>query len=221
VTGTRVGARDFPSAFSIARATASASPPRRDSGPLVDLAGGFGHGGVELGVGAGLVHPAGRGGAELGPDQPGLDADDVDPEPADLHPQRVGDGLDGVLGGVVGAAARERQPPAHRGDVDDRARAGLAHPRQHELGEAQETEHVGLELAADRVHRQRLERTRERVARVIDQHVDAPGLGQRRPHRVLAGHVEGEGPAARRLELVERRRLARGGEDRPPAARQP
>ena len=33
VTGTRVGARRFDSAFSIATATESASPPKRESGP--------------------------------------------------------------------------------------------------------------------------------------------------------------------------------------------
>ena len=150
VTGTRVGARDFSSARSIARATSSASPPNRDERALVDLARGLRDRRVELRVRA--VAAASTPPAAVEPNsvriRPGSMQITSMPNRRDLHPQRVADRLDRVLGRVVGAAARERQPPAHRGDVDDLARARLAHPRQHELGQPQQAEDVGLELAA-------------------------------------------------------------------------
>ncbi len=79
---------------------------------------------------------------------PGSSSIDVDAEAAHLEAQRVGDRLQRVLGRVVAAAAGERQPPAHRADVDDPAPALRAHLRQHQLREAHEPEHVRLELAA-------------------------------------------------------------------------
>ncbi len=78
-----------------------------------------------------------RGGlAELGPDQARLEQDHVDAEAAQLKAQGVGDRLERVLGRVVVARAGERQPPAHRADVDDLSPSLRAHLRQHQLGQA-------------------------------------------------------------------------------------
>jgi hypothetical protein len=54
-----------------------------------------------------LADAAGGDVAELGPDQPGLDEDDVDAEPAHLLAEGVGVGLQRVLGGVVPGAQRK------------------------------------------------------------------------------------------------------------------
>ena len=78
----------------------------------------------------------------LGADTAGLNDDDVDSEGAQLHAQRIAQGLDGILGGVVPAAQRCGQFPADGGDVDDGARALGAHVRGHQLGEATQAEDV-------------------------------------------------------------------------------
>ena len=137
-----------------------------------------------------LGHAARRGLAERRPDQPRLDQDHVDAEGLDLEAQRVGDRLDRVLGRVVEAAAREDELPAHRGQVDDLAPALPAHPGQHELAQAHEAEHVGLELVAHLVHRDRLDRAGLAVAGVVDEHADRAVLALRppRPRRASTSH---------------------------------
>jgi hypothetical protein len=53
-----------------------------------------------------------------GPHRPGLDQHDVDAELRDLHPQRVAERLDRVLGRVVERPAWQGGPAAHRGHVE-------------------------------------------------------------------------------------------------------
>ena len=175
VTGTRVGARRLPSARSIAARDVVGVAAEARERARVDLAGGLGDRGVELRVRAVVdAHAA----AAVAPNsvriRPGSTQMTSIPKRRDLHPQRVAHRLDRVLGRVVGAAARERQPPAHRGDVDDLARARRAHPRQHELGAAaarrtrwSRTGAAPTPSAASRA------RPDWRVAGVVDQHVDA------------------------------------------------
>ena len=98
--------------------------------------------------------------------------DDVDAEARDLEAEGVGERLDRVLGRVVDAAAGEDELAAHRADVDDPALAGLAHAGQHELAHPHQAEDVGLELPADAVHRDRLDRAALAVAGVVDQGAD-------------------------------------------------
>ena len=58
-----------------------------------------------------LADPACGDVAELGPDEAGLDQDDLDAEPADLLTEGVGVGLEGVLGGVAPGAEGEGEAP--------------------------------------------------------------------------------------------------------------
>lgn len=132
----------------------------------------------------------------LGADAARLDDDDVDVEGGELHAQRVGERLDGVLRGVVPAAERGGEAPAHGGDVDDGAAAALAHARGDEAGEGGEAEDVDVELAAGLLERHVLDGAVGAVAGVVDEDVDAAGLGQDRldggADGVLIGEVEGE-----------------------------
>ena len=48
-----------------------------------------------------------------------FDQHHVDAELRDLHPQRVAEPLDRVLAGVIERAAGQRDPAAHRRDVQD------------------------------------------------------------------------------------------------------
>src|SRR5207302_11136435 len=118
------------------------------------------------------VNRAHRGLAEGGLDEPGLDHDHVDAEAADLEAKRVADRLDRVLGRVVEAAAREREAPSHRADVDDLAPALAAHAWQHELRKAHEPEYVRVELAAHLVERYFLDRPALAVAGVVHENAD-------------------------------------------------
>ena len=161
---------------------------------------------------------------EVGTDEPRLDDDHVDAEPLDLEPHRVGQRLDRVLGRVVDAAAREREAPAHRRDVHDLAPALLAHLRQHQTAHRQQAEHVGVELGANALVGDRLDRARLAVAGVVDEHADRT-LGRldrlhRGPPRPLVDDVERERPAALGLQLGERLRPPRGCVDRPTRVRQ-
>ena len=178
--------------------------------------------GVELAVWpviADVVHAGDSGRREVCDDQPRLDQDRVDPEPAHLKAQRVRDRLDRVLGRVVVAAAGKRQPPAHRADVDDLAPALLAHLSQHELGQRDEPEHVRLELPAHRVQPDLLDRAALAVAGVVDQHAHGPVralyLRHRRAHRLLVGHVQRQRSAARLGQVGNRLRPASARVHRP------
>ena len=98
---------------------------RRGVAPTVRLAAhGSGHGPDLIGIGTALgrgLQVVGGDRRPLGANAAGLDHDDVDAEGAQFHAQGVAQGLDGVLGGVVPAAQRRGQLPAHGGDVDDGA----------------------------------------------------------------------------------------------------
>jgi len=90
-----------------------------------------------------------------------------------------------------------------------------AHGGQDELGQPQQPEHVGLELAAHVLHVQFFEQPVDAVAGVVDQDRDDPVLRLDRPdrrgHRPLIGDVQRERAAADGLESVQRRGTARRG----------
>src|SRR5207253_1731247 len=130
----------------------------------------------------------------------------------------------GVLGGVVEGAARERESPAHRGEVHDAAPALAAHAGENELRQPDEAEDVGLELAAHLGHRHLLEGALLAVAGIVDQHADR-ALGaldrlDRGAHRGFVAHVECERPAAAAPERAYRLRPPRRRRDRPAARRE-
>jgi hypothetical protein len=130
-----------------------------------------------------------------------------------------------VLGGVIGAATGERQPAAHRSDVHDAPLPGAAHAGQHELRQAQQAEHVGVELPAQGVDRHFLERSRLAEPGVVDQRAHAAMVpfddGHRASHRIFIGHVERQRPGAGLPQGVEHVGTPRGGVDGPARVRQP
>ena len=125
---------------------------------------------------------------------------------------------------MVDAAAGEGQLAAHRADVHDPAPALAAHARQRELAHPDQAEDVGLELAADRVEVDRLDRARLAVAGVVHEHADrALGLDDgvdAGAHRGLVGDVAGERLAAGLGQVGERLGAARGGVDGPALRRE-
>jgi hypothetical protein len=132
----------------------------------------------------------------------------ADAEALDLEAQRVADRLDRVLGRVVEAAARKGEVGTHRGDVHDPPGALRAHRGEHELAHPHEAEDVGLELAADHVERDALDRPRLAVAGVVDQRADGAVLGLDGPdrlgHRGLVRDVQREQATAAALEVGDR-----------------
>ena len=86
---------------------ATAAPSRRR--PWVASATLLVEAAVRARLGGGVLDRGDRGVAELGPDEPRLDHDDVDAEALHLEAQRVADRLERVLGRVVDAAAGERE----------------------------------------------------------------------------------------------------------------
>jgi hypothetical protein len=99
-----------------------------------------------------------------------------------------------------------------------------AHLGQDELGEAHEPKYVRLELAPHGVQRDGLDRPALAVAGVVDEHADrALGLLDRidrRRHRLLVGHVQGERLAARVAQVGDRLGSTRRGVDGPSAGRE-
>jgi hypothetical protein len=183
---------------------------------------------VEARVGAvrggGPVHRTCRRVGEARADEAWLYDRDPYAEAGDLEAEGVAQGLDGVLCGVVVAAAGEGELAAHGGDVDDPAPPLPAHPREHQLAHPGEAEHVRLELPAHLLHRDLLDRPGLAVARVVDEDSDsslAPlDLLDGGPHGGLFRHVEREELAADVGEGRYPLDVAGGGVDPPAAARQ-
>src|SRR5664279_4164633 len=132
-----------------------------------------------------------------------------------LNPERVRQRLHRVLAGVVERSARQCHPAAHRGDVQDPALPGPAHPGQHQLGEPDQAEEVRFELPADVVHRHLLHGPVQAVPGVVDQHPDRPRLRQdrldSRGHRSVVGDVQRQGADALIGKVLDRLEASRGG----------
>jgi hypothetical protein len=126
-----------------------------------------------------------------------------------------------VLRRVVNAPAREGELAAHRADVDDPPLALAAHPGEDQLAHPDQAEDIGLELTADALDRDGLDRPRLAVAGVVDEGPNRPigrldrvdaGL-----HRGLVGDVACERLAALGLQVLDRLRSAGGRIDLVPA----
>ena len=94
------------------------------------------------------------------------------PKSLDLEPHRVGERLDRVLGRVIDATSGNvKRPP-----IDEMftifPEPLLAHLRQHEAAHRQQAEHVGVELGANALVGDRLDRARLAAAGVVDEHAD-------------------------------------------------
>src|SRR6266540_1643078 len=95
---------------------------------------------------------------------------------------------------MVGTEGRERDDAAHGRDLDDVARALLAEDREDRQRDMENAEQVRLELVAQLLLGDLLDRSEEPVARVVDDDVDPPerlvrGL-HRSEHLVAVGDVE-------------------------------
>src|SRR6266498_2402033 len=95
---------------------------------------------------------------------------------------------------MVGTEGRERDDAAHGRDLDDVTRALLAEDREDRLRDMENAEQVRLELVAQLLLGDLLDRSEEPVARVVDDDVDPPerlvrGL-HRSEHLVAVGDVE-------------------------------
>ncbi len=101
-------------------------------------------------------------------DRAGLNDGYLDAPPAQLTAEPVRDGFQGKLRCRVGGCPSGDQSPVYGGDVDDAAPTG-AKQRKHGSSHSQRAEHVDLELAAEFIERDRLERTGHHDARVVDQ----------------------------------------------------
>ena len=91
-----------------------------------------------------------------------------------LDAQRVADRLDRVLGGGIGSGERHRHSPADGGDEHDPPARG-AQGGQQRLRDGDLAEHVDVELLAQVVRMDQLERAAVADAGVVDERVEATG----------------------------------------------
>ena len=136
---------------------------------------------------------------------------DVDPVGRELDPQRVGHRLERELRDRVGAEERQRAPAGDRADDDDAALRGPQR-REHRLGDGELADDVDLELAAELVERQVLERRGDRDARVVDEPVE--------PRRSVRARDRG-GSVTSRITSVVPGGASPGRAARPRSTRQP
>lgn len=130
-------------------------------------------GGLPGSVVVDLGRLGGRAGGEVGAHRAGLDDRRAHAEVRDLFVQRFAEALDGELGGGVGALAGENGRDAfERGDLHDVAGALAAQLRQCRPGHVEHAEDVGLELPAQLVVGDLLERAEQAIAGVVDHDVD-------------------------------------------------
>ena len=124
-------------------------------------------------------------GGELRCRRPGLNERDPHVPGGDLLPERLAEGTDAVLGGVVDTAVEAGHPPRHRADVDDVGhRAGLAlgtgqQVRQGGVRAVEQAEHVEPDHPLPLFERRVDDRAQEHDARVVDQRVQAAQLRHR------------------------------------------
>jgi len=181
-----------------------------------------------LGFGASLVPDRRR-------DRAGLDERDLHARRAQLDAQRVADRLYRVLGGGVGSGERHRDAAADGRDEDDPSASG-AQRGQHRLRDGDLADDVDVELAANVVDGNQLERTADADPGVVDERVEstragAASRGQQRGgvcDLPRVGHVEGDRLDACAATLgrfggepAPGRIVAHAREHRPACAREP
>ncbi len=128
-----------------------------------------------------------QGGAHIG----GADAVGGDPAGAALQREHLGQALQAVLGGHIGALVGGGAQAVDRGDVDDPAPAPLVHAGQDRPGEAERRLHHQGQHGREPLGRELLDRGHVLEAGVVDQHVGGqleavegwPGRSGRRPPR--------------------------------------
>ena len=108
---------------------------------------------------------------DAGPKAARLDQHDPHSGRRHLHPQRVADGLEGVLRRLVPTGERRGGAPEDRRHVDDAAASRGAHGRQRQAGEAHRRDRHRLELVPNVVVVDVLDRAGVGVAGVVDEAV--------------------------------------------------
>ena len=160
---------------------------------------------------------------EAGGDRAWLDQYDPNAGFLQFHTKCVGQGLDGEFRGAIGAAIGRRHKPEHGGAEHDPPSTIGPHRRDDAAGQIVPAEHICLELGAEHMRLEVLNRARLAVAAIVDQRSETPirrrqhVLGRRRD-RLRLGIIEIE--ALKPLLLLQPRnvfRLTRRGKDAPPA----
>ena len=108
--------------------------------------------------------------------------------------QRFGVALDGVFGGGVKTHVRRRKEAEHAADEDDTARALGAHRGQHRTRHSHGAEEVHVEEIPRLGRVGLLDGAHDAAARVVDEDVNPPGLGEdlldAALDRLVVAHVE-------------------------------
>ena len=160
-------------------------------------------------VGRGAVEPHGDGLTldDLGPDDARADRIDPDVVGRQVHGHAPRHAEDGRLGRVVGHVVRLGDERGDRGQVDDRAPAGLLDRRHDVLGDEGRPHDVDVENVPPFLGG-RLDAAEDEDRRVVDEDVDraegAHGLGRHPRHARLVGNIgaDEEGLAAGLLDPI-------------------
>jgi hypothetical protein len=111
---------------------------------------------------------------EAAGDGPRLDQDDLDAGRRQLHAERVGERLDGEFGGAIGAAIRRCDQAQHRGAEHDPALSLRPHRRDDAAREVVPAEDIGLELGAEHVGPQVLDRAGLTIGAIVEERREPP-----------------------------------------------
>lgn len=106
---------------------------------------------------------------------------------------------------MIPGSQRKTNLTAHRGNIDDCARALLTHLWEQELGEPGQTEQVHFELVTGIIDRGVLYRTVAAKTGVIDQYINFTNLSEDRLYHaaniLLAGNIHCQALCSRLFEL--------------------
>lgn len=168
------------------------------------------------------IYVAQEGGAGIGPkagvDGTGLDQADLHAAACQLQAQGIGIPFQRELAGVVGAAILHGHQPQHRAVLHDAPLAGRQHGRQQLANEVVPAEQVGVELLAQRLGGQILQRAGLAVGAVVEQAIQAATgqclrLGRAPLYAGLVGQVQLDGQQTQLAQLRHVLGLAGGGDD--------
>src|SRR5215211_590015 len=114
-----------------------------------------------------------------------IDAGDGDAHVGHLHPERVGDRIEGELARAIGADLGDRTPPDYRRDID--YAPPLPHVRQGGLDAVQRAYGVDLEYVSHVFWPHLGDPPRETQPGIVDQHVKGTELPDGQPDHRLDG----------------------------------
>jgi hypothetical protein len=136
----------------------------------------------------------------VGTDRAGLDDRHLHAEVSGLEPECLAEHFQGRLGGRIHPLQGRGEPAGRRGDVQDAAGASFPHGRQHRLHHPQRSQHVGRSHLLDQGGWHGLDRPAHRHRGVVDDHLQPPGLGNRR----RLGEVQDEPLGGRKVGQIRK-----------------